>query len=301
MAIILISGGTGLIGKAITKHLLFLGHEVRVLSRNPQSKDGVKAFFWNVEKQEIDEAAFVGVEHIIHLAGSVIADKRWTDERKKDILNSRVNSINLICSVIKKNNIKLKSFVGASAVGIYGMETSETIYMESQIGKDDFLTATCIAWEASYNQIEQFSGKMANIRVGVVLSKEGGALKKMLPIFKLGLGSAIGNGKQYMPWIHIEDLALVFCEGLFNSKISGTYNAVAPQYITNLYFSKQLALSLNKPFIMPHVPSFLLKLMYGEMANIVLQGSRVSCKKLTDSGFVFKFPDLEGALKNLIN
>ena len=301
MAIILISGGTGLIGKAITKHLLFLGHEVRVLSRNPQSSGGVKAFFWNVEKQEIDEAAFVGVEHIIHLAGSGIADKRWTDERKNDILNSRVNSINLICSVIKKNNIKLKSCVGASAVGIYGMETSETIYMESQIGKDDFLTTTCIAWEASYKQIEQFSSKMAIIRVGVVLSKEGGALKKMLPIFKLGLGSAIGNGKQYMPWIHIEDLALVFCEGLFNSKISGTYNAVTPQHITNLYFSKQLALSLNKPFIMPHVPSFLLKLMYGEMAKVVLQGSRVSDKKLTDSGFVFKFPDLEAALKNLMS
>lgn len=301
MAIILISGGTGLIGKVITKHLLFLGHEVRVLSRNPQSSDGVKAFFWNVEKQEIDEAAFVGVEHIIHLAGSGIADKRWTDERKKDVLNSRVKSLNLICSVIKRNNIKLKSFVGASAVGIYGMETSETIYMESQIGKDDFLTTTCIAWEASYKQIEQFSSKMAIIRVGVVLSKEGGALKKMLPIFKLGLGSAIGNGKQYMPWIHIEDLALVFCEGLFNSKISGTYNAVAPQHITNLYFSKQLALSLNKPFFMPHVPSFLLKLMYGEMAKVVLQGSRVSCKKLKDSGFVFKFPDLEGALKNLMN
>ena len=276
------------------------GHEVRILSRNPQSSSSIKSFYWNVEKNEIDEKAFDGVEHIVHLAGSGIADHRWTNKRKQDIIDSRVNSMRLITEVVKRKNIQLKSFVGASAVGIYGMTTSEKIFTETEKGKDDFLSQTCIQWENAYQDIQTLSNKNCIIRIGVVLSKDGGALKRLLPLFNLGLGSAVGSGKQYMPWIHLNDLVSVFYEALFNSNYKGIYNAVSTEETTNQSFSKQLAKSLSKPFFLPNVPSFILKLVFGEMANVLLEGSRVSNQKIINSGFQFKFPILSSALQNII-
>lgn len=301
MAIILISGGTGLVGKALTKRLMTEGHEVRILSRNPQSSSQLKSFYWNVEKNEINEKAFEGVEHIVHLAGSGIADKRWTDTRKQDIIDSRVNSMKLITDVVKKKNIQLKSFVGASAIGIYGMTTSDKIFTETDKGAHDFLTQSCSQWENSYQQIQILSAKNCIIRIGVVLSKDGGALKRLLPLFQLGLGSAVGSGKQYMPWIHINDLVSVFYEALFNSNFSGIYNAVSSEETTNQSFSKQLAKSLSKPFFLPNVPAFALKLVFGEMGNVLLEGSRVSNQKLIHNGFQFQFASLSKALMDIVS
>ena len=300
MAIILITGGSGLVGKALTKRLILEGHEVRILSRYPKSTDRIKSFFWNVEKNEIDEKAFEGVEHIVHLAGSGIADKRWTNDRKQDIIDSRVNSMKLITDVVKKKNIKLKSFVGASAIGIYGMTTSEKIFSEIDNGTDDFLSFSCAQWENSYNEIQSLSEKSCILRIGVVLSKDGGALKKLLPLFQLGLGSAVGSGKQYMPWIHIEDLVSVFHEALFNSNYNGIYNAVSSEKTTSDSFSKQLAKSLSKPFFLPRVPAFVLKLLFGEMANVLLEGSPISNKKLIHAGFQLKYPTLSEALQEIV-
>lgn len=299
MAIILITGGSGLVGKALTKRLILEGHEVRILSRYPKSTDRIKSFFWNVEKQEIDEKAFEDVEHIVHLAGSGIADKRWTIERKKDIIDSRVNSMQLITDNVKRKKIQLKSFVGASAIGIYGMTTSEKIFSETDIGADDFLSYSCTQWENSYKEIQSFSEKTCIIRIGVVLSKDGGALKRLLPLFQLGLGSAVGSGKQYMPWIFIDDLVAVFYEALFNQKFSGIYNAVSSEHIKNQQFSKHLAKNLSKPFFLPNVPAFILKLLFGEMANVLLEGSRVSNQKLIYEGFEFKYSTLSDALKKI--
>ncbi len=300
MAVILISGGTGLVGKALTKRLIIEGHDIRILSRNPQSSSQLKSFYWNVEKNEIDEKAFEGVEHIVHLAGSGIADKRWTNARKQDIIDSRVNSMKLITDVVKKKNIKLKSFVGASAIGIYGMTTSEKIFSEIDNGMDDFLTQSCTKWENSYQQIQTLSSKNCIIRIGVVLSKDGGALKKLLPLFQLGLGSAVGSGKQYMPWIHIEDLVSVFHEALFNSNYNGIYNAVSSEKTTSDSFSKQLAKSLSKPFFLPRVPAFVLKLLFGEMANVLLEGSLISNQKLIHAGFQLKYPAISEALQEIV-
>jgi uncharacterized protein (TIGR01777 family) len=297
MAIILITGGSGLVGKDLTKRLILEGHEVRILSRYPKSTDRIKSFFWNVEKQEIDEKAFEDVEHIVHLAGSGIADKRWTIERKKDIIDSRVNSMKLITDTVKRKKIQLKSFVGASAIGIYGMTTSEKIFSETDSGADDFLSSSCTQWENSYKEIQSFSEKTCIIRIGVVLSKDGGVLKRLLPLFQLGLGSAVGSGKQYMPWIFIDDLVAVFYEALFNQKFSGIYNAVSSEHITNQQFSKHLAKNISKPFFLPNVPAFLLKLLFGEMANVLLEGSRVSNQKLIYEGFEFKYSTLSDALK----
>jgi uncharacterized protein (TIGR01777 family) len=299
MAIVLISGGTGLVGKALTKKLISDGHEVRILSRNPQSSATIKSYYWNVEQNKIDETAFDNVQHIVHLAGSGIADKRWTKARKKDIINSRVNSIALITSVLKKKNIQLQSFVGASAIGIYGMVTSQHLFTEEDKGEMDFLTDSCQQWEKSYDAIKTISSKKSIIRIGVVLSNKGGALKKLIPIFNLGLGSPVGSGKQYMPWIHLTDLVNIFNDALFNPTYNGVYNAVAPEHITNTTFSKQLAKSLSKPYFLPNVPSIMLKVIFGSMANVLLKGSRISDKKLKDTGFVFTFPLIEGALNEI--
>ena len=301
MAVILISGGTGLVGKALTKHLISEGHEVRILSRQPQSSSLIKSFYWNVEKNEIDEKAFDGVEHIVHLAGSGIADKRWTDARKQDIIDSRVNSMKLISGVVSKKNIQLKSFVGASAIGIYGMTTSEKVFTETDKGADDFLTESCTQWENSYHAIQTLSNKNCIVRIGVVLSKDGGALKRLLPLFKLGLGSAVGSGKQYMPWIHIDDLASIFNEALFNPNYNGIYNAVSIKQATNYSFSNQLAKSLSKPFFLPNIPAFMLKLVFGEMANVLLEGSRVSNQKLMKAGFQLKYPSLSETLREIVS
>lgn len=298
MAKILITGGTGLIGNALCKKLIENGHEVSILTRNLIKSNTIKYFLWDVNKSTIDEKAFDGVEHIIHLAGSGIAEKKWTDERKKDIINSRVNSSKLILSVLQKRNIQLKSFVGASAIGIYGMTTSEKIFTENDLGPSDFLSETCMSWENSYSDFDTVSERQCIVRISVVIAKEGGALKKLLPIFKFGLGSGIGTGKQYMPWIHIDDLVSVFYETLFNHSYQGIYNAVATEHVTNNSFSKQLAKSLKKPFFMPLIPAFIIKLMYGEMANVILEGSRVSNGRLMRKGFIFKYPDLKNALLN---
>jgi len=301
MAIVLISGGTGLVGKVLTERLLSLGHEVRLLFRNPKNTTSIKSYYWNIETQEIDEHAFDGVEHIVHLAGSGIADKKWTKERKEEIISSRVKSMQLITSVVKKQKLTLKSFVGASAIGIYGMTSVDKLFTESDVGEDCFLTQSCIEWEKSYSEIQTLSLKSSVIRIGVVLSEQGGALKKLIPLFRLGLGSAVGSGKQYMPWIHVQDLASIFTECIFNSNYSGVYNAVSPEETTNNQFSKAIAKSLSKPYFFPNVPAFILKIVFGEMANILLEGSRVSNEKLIKQGFKFKFKTLPDALNDLLS
>ena len=180
------------------------------------------------------------------------------------------------------------------------MTTSEKIFSEIDNGTDDFLTQSCTKWENSYQQIQTLSSKNCIIRIGVVLSKDGGALKKLLPLFQLGLGSAVGSGKQYMPWIHIEDLVSVFHEALFNSNYNGIYNAVSSEKTTSDFFSKQLAKSLSKPFFLPRVPAFVLKLLFGEMANVLLEGSPISNQKLIHAGFQLKYPAISEALQEIV-
>lgn len=297
MATILITGGTGLIGKALSESLTEQGHHVRILSRTPRAGAKIPEFYWNVEKQEIDGKAFDGVEHIVHLAGIGVADKRWTEKRKQEIISSRVDSMKLMTDTVKQKGLHLKSFTGASAIGIYGMGVSEQIFSEDDRGQEDFLWKTCELWERSYDQIKALSDKTCILRIGVVLSEKGGALKRLLPIFKAGLGSPIGNGKQYMPWIHLDDMVALIVESLFNPAVEGVYNAVATEHITNAYFSKSIARTLSKPYFMPAVPAFAMKLLYGEMANVLLRGVRASNQKLLNTGFRFRFPELKPALE----
>jgi uncharacterized protein len=299
MATILITGISGLVGTALTKHLQAKGHTIKGLSRKAGVVNGVSFYKWNVETNEIDENAFTAVDHIVHLAGAGIADKAWTEKRKQEIIESRTQSTKLISDTLQRLGIRLNSFVGASAIGAYGLKTSEHIYTENERETDDFFGKTCLLWEESYAPIIASGVRTVITRIGVVLSPLNGAYVKMKKPFVFGFGSALGTGKQYMPFIHIEDVVGSIEKALFDTQMQGTYNIVASEHVTNKAFSKALAQSIRKPFFLPSVPSFVLKLILGEMYQMITEGSRVNNAKLISSGYALKFPTLEPALKQL--
>ncbi|MDB2384994.1 TIGR01777 family oxidoreductase [Polaribacter sp.] len=291
MSKILITGGTGLVGKRLTTLLLEKQHDVVILSRNPKKKNEYK---WDISKNYIDEDAFINVDYIIHLAGAGVANKRWTDKRKQLIIDSRVQTANLLFKKIKENQIDLKGFISASGSNYYGAKTSEKIYTEDDNSGNDFLGKVCVAWENAALQFEQLGIPVTILRTGVVLSQKGGALQKMItPVI-----SPLGSGEQYMPWIHIDDLCEMYAHCV-TQNCADIYNAVAPDFNTNKEFSKKLAKAVKRPFLPIKVPAFILKIILGELAVILLEGSRLSSKKIEKKGYVFQFNSLEKALANL--
>lgn len=300
MQTVLITGASGLIGNHLTTLLKQHGYNVIHLSRSVPKNTNNKTYLWNVKKGTIDDNAIAHADYIINLAGTGIADKRWSEQRKREILSSRTESIQLLAESIQRTNKKTKAFISVSAVGFYGAITSEKIYNEGDSLGSDFLGKTCYLWEKETAQIENSGIRTVIFRLGVVLSNDGGALQKMLPPIKSGFGSALGNGKQYMPWIHIADVCQLFLMAIEDNKMNGTYNAVAPEHITNKEFMNTIARTLHKPFFFPNVPAFVLKVLFGEMSVILLNGSRVSSGKIEKTGFSFKFRKLEDSLKNLL-
>ena len=260
----------------------------------------ISYYKWDIENHFIDEKAILEADFIINLAGENIADKRWTAERKLAIVESRTQTIQLIYSVLQKNNKKLDAFVSASGIGIYGAYTSNNIFTEDSPLADDFLGSTCQKWEAAADFIADLHIRTVKIRTGLVLGKDDGFLKKLTPIFKLRLGSAIGSGKQYMPWIHINDLCAIYLKAIEDKEMSGAYNAAVKDGTTNALFSKALAKVYGYTIWLPNVPAFLLKLIMGEMSKIVLTGQRVSSDKIEKTGFEFRFNKLERALKDCL-
>lgn len=297
---VLIAGASGLVGSKLSDYLNKCGFEICHLSLNNISSN-YKTYLWNPSKNQIDLDAIENADVIINLSGAGIANKRWTKERKQEIIDSRVNSTLLISGAIKQSNKKPKLFISASGVGFYGMITSNKIFTEEDKPYNDFLGNTCVEWENAAKEIEKQNIRTVIFRISTVLSNKGGALKKLSVPFKFGLGAVLGNGKQYMPWIHIDDLCSMFKLAIENEKIKCTYNAAAPEHITNKEFSKTLSKTLKKPFWLPSVSSFILKLFLGEMADMILKGSRVSSQKIISEGFSFKFAHLNDALENLIN
>jgi hypothetical protein len=293
---ILVTGGTGFIGTSLCKLLRDKGYTVLILSRNKVDKPNT--YHWNLEDQYIDTEAIVRANYIIHLAGAGIADKRWSKERKRILIDSRVKSANHLFEKVKELNPNLKGFISASAVGYYGATTSTKIYKENDAPGNDFVSVICKAWEKATNQFRDLNIRTVILRTGVVFSNKGGALEKLRKPIKLGVGAALGSGKQYMPWIHIDDLCNMYVEALENSEIKGIYNAVAPEHITNKSLTKIIAKKLKKPLWLPNIPAFVLKLILGEMAVILLEGSRVSSEKITSTGFKFRYPKINDALDN---
>jgi hypothetical protein len=294
MASILVTGGTGFIGRALFDLLRTKGHTVLILSRTKTDKPNT--FYWNLAERYIDPAAIINTDYIIHLAGEGIADKRWTQQRKKDLINSRVKTANLLFEKVKELNPNLKGFIAASGIGYYGATTSEKIYEENDAAGEDFISEICKVWEKASLKFDAINIRTVIFRTGVVLAKEGGALEKLSQPIKLGVGAPIGSGEQYIPWIHLEDLCNMYLFAIENEEIKGIFNAVAPEHLTNKSLTKIIAEKLKKPLWLPNIPAFMMKLILGKMAVIILEGSRVSSEKIMATGFQFKYPTLNEAL-----
>ncbi len=295
----LITGGSGFLGRLITKKLIARGWEVAHLSRKEDLNQQVKSYGWNPVAGFINEKALEGVAGIIHLAGCPVVEKRWTKERKQEIIDSRVKSAELLIQSIQRSGINPSVFVGASATGYYGSSTKQ-VFLETDKPGNDFLASTCVEWEKPYASVAEQGIRTAIVRVGVVLGRGSGALEKMTKLTQLGLASAVGDGKQMIPWIHEEDVSEIFVRVLEQKSMSGIYNAVAPYQVSNLELSKALARAMNKPFFMPAVPAFVLRAIFGEMASAFLDGANVSCRKIQDNGYNFRYPVCADAIRNLV-
>lgn len=299
MATVLISGGTGLIGKHLSNSLRERGYQVAILSRSGKKDLQNLHFTWDINKGEIDQEAIARADYIIHLAGVSVGDKRWTNSRKQQIIESRIKSGALIFDEVKKQNKDLKAFISASAIGYYGTLTSEKVFIETDPPANDFLGQTCKQWEDVADKFSATGIRTVKIRIGVVLSERGGALSKMAMPVKYRFGSALGSGKQYIPWIHMDDLLEIYIKAIEDLEMKGAYNAVAPEHITNKEFTQTISSILKRRLWFPKIPAFVLKILYGQKSAIILKGSRVSSQKIHDAGYKFLHPGLEGALKHL--
>jgi len=298
---ILITGGTGLVGKRLSKLLLQKGYHIAFLSRNGGvTTEGINKFEWNLKTKTIDKAAIDWCDSIINLAGSNVGEGRWTKNRKKEIYDSRIESVKLLLKSCELYNKKLTTFVSASAIGIYGFNDSDEFFDENSDFANDFLAKVTKDWEAEMDKFTKQTERIIKLRIGVVLAKEGGALPKIIKPIQMCAGAPLGNGNQMMSWIHINDLCKLFIESLENETYTGAYNAVAPIPVSNKEFTKSVAKLLNKPLFLPNVPSFVLKTLLGEMSLIAIKGSNVSAQKLMNQGFNFDFENHESALKDIL-
>lgn len=301
MAKILITGGTGLVGSALTKLLLAKGYEVAFLSRSARILPKIQVYQWDIHKGTIDARALQGVEAIVHLAGENVGEGTWSPQRKQQILDSRVLSTRLLANTLRNTTHQVKTFVAASAVGIYGMNTGAQLLTEdSPTTEQDFLSKVTTLWEREIDEIDLTGIRTVRIRIGVVLSRRGGALAKMATPVRMFVGAALGTGQQYISWIHEADLANIFLYAIENAGMSGIYNGVASEPVTNENLTKAIGSALGRPILPINVPPFVLKAALGEMAAIVLGGNRLSNEKIKKTGFQFQFDNIEAALKDLL-
>jgi uncharacterized protein (TIGR01777 family) len=293
---ILITGGSGLVGRALSKLLSGQGYEVSWLSRRAGTEGAIRIFAWHYPDGYCDPAALDGVHAIVHLAGAGIADQRWTRARKSEIVQSRVATAQLLFDTAQKLGKWPATFVTAGGINYYGTNTGAGAHTEADPPGTDFLAQCCVNWEAAAHTFSQHS-RVVILRTGVVLAAGGGALPKMAAPVKWGLGAALGTGRQYVPWIHIDDLCAMYLHAITHANVAGAYNAVAPQHCTNMALTKAIAHVLGKPLWLPPVPGFVLRMALGEMSALVLEGSMASAKRIQDTGFRFAYPDLEEALR----
>lgn len=295
---ILITGPSGLIGTRLTEQLLQKGYQVWHLSRN--KKKGIPSFTWDVENGIMDTKALEGVDAIVHLAGAGVADKRWTESRKKEILESRTKSSALLYKTLAGANHSVKSVISASAIGYYGFGFGEEVFKEDSRSGNDYLAQVTKQWEESVDTISSLNLRVVKLRIGIVLSNKGGALVEMARPIRWGIGAALGNGKQYLSWIHLDDVCAMFIKAVEDETMQGAYNAVSGDWVTNKVLTQRIAKVLKKPLLLPNVPTFVMKILIGEMAVIVINGSKISADKIKETGFVFRYSNLEKALESLM-
>ncbi|WP_299113021.1 TIGR01777 family oxidoreductase [uncultured Winogradskyella sp.] len=298
---VLITGATGLIGQEIVKQCHAQGINVHYLTTSKSklsTTDHYKGFYWNPNTSEIDHTCFEGVSAIINLVGASIS-KRWTDNYKKEILESRTQTAQLLQDTIKTHDYKIDYVVSASAIGIY--PTSLTNYYEENHTEisSSFLGEVVEQWEAVVENFKALGCKVAKIRIGLVLAKDGGALPEIVKPIKFGAGAAFGSGKQWQSWIHITDLASLFMYAL-QYQLEGIYNGVAPNAVSNQELTKLAASILKRPLILPNIPKLAMKLVLGKMHILLFESQRVSSQKIENKGFNFKYANLRPALEDLL-
>ena len=305
MQTILITGGTGMVGQSLTNFLLAKGYQVIVLTR--QKKQSSRAHFsfaqWDLNKSWIDPAAIAAADYIIHLAGEGVADKRWTAARKKAILDSRVNSSALLVKALKENPNKVKAIVAASAIGWYGPDnekSKQSGFVETDVVDSSFLGDTCRQWEESMHPVKALGIRLVTIRIGIVFNKMGGALAEFMKPAKLGAAAILGDGQQMVSWIHQQDLNRLMLFALEQEQVEGVYNAVAPDPVNNAILTKAIASRFYTWAIPFNVPSFILKVMLGEMSVEVLKSAKVSASKIIAAGFKFDYASMDEALDDLL-
>lgn len=300
---IIITGATGSIGRNLVQQLTARGDQVIVFSRNPEIAEvklpQVKKFFkWDYERVDAMMLELHGVDAVVHLAGANLGAKRWSDEYKKLAYDSRIISTGNLVEAIKLAAQKPKAFICSSAVGFYGNRYDDVLIENSLAGKD-FLAKLCNDWEKESERVERFGVRRVSIRTGLVLMNDEGVLKQMLLPFKLFIGGPLGNGKQWFPWIHIDDIVGVYLHAIDNDNLTGTVNAASSGIVRMNEFAKTLSKVLNRPSIFP-VPKFLMKIVAGEVADYAVMSQRVSVEKILNSGYEFKFENLEETLRNLL-
>lgn len=306
MANILITGGTGMVGRALTQVLIANGHEVAILTRNPTSSNhpNISYYQWDIPNGTIDPQAIGQADHIIHLAGAGVADKRWNKARKKEILDSRVQSGELLVHALKTIPNKVQSLVSASGIGWYGPDTAKNLdkgFMEDAPADKDFLGETCRLWEKAITPVEALGKKLVIFRFGIVLSNDGGAMIEFKKPVKFGIATILGSGKQIISWIHIKDLCNLLVQAMEDAAFSGIYNAVAPETVTNKAFMLTLAKKMKGSFFLPiYIPAFFLKLVLGEMSVEVLKSAKVNSFKIQSAGFKHAYPTVDQALEELV-
>jgi uncharacterized protein (TIGR01777 family) len=309
MSTILITGGSGMVGTRLTEMLIGQGHEVIILSRNPLPADllpkAVSQAKWDVNKKWIDPQAFAAADHIIHLAGAGVADKRWNKKRKAEILSSRSETGALLVHAMQTIPNKIKTVVSASAIGWYGADTSRTPklgFTEEAPSDTEFLGETCRIWEQNIQGVTESGKRLVILRIGIVLSNSGGALLEFKKPIRLGFAAILGNGKQYISWIHIDDLCGMFIKAMDDQSMHGVYNAVAPEIVTNKILTIALARSMKNSFFIPiHVPAFLLRWILGEMSIEILKSARINSYKIQSTGFHYRYPTMAEAIQQLIH
>ena len=307
MPTVLITGGTGFIGSTLTRALIEKNYSVIILTRSPENRiafsPGISYAGWDIVNQIIDKEAIANADHIIHLAGTGVADKRWTKKRKQEIVDSRVRSSLLLVEGLKTIPNKVKTVVSISGIGWYGPDPlipNPQPFQEDAPAHNDFLGNTCRLWEQSIVPATQSGARLVKLRTGIVLSREGGALPQFKKPLRFGIAAILGNGKQMISWIQKDDLVNMFITAIENEKLNGVYNAVAPQPVSNRELTEHLARSRGKFFIRIRVPSFLLRLFLGEMSIEVLKSATVSAEKIKATGFVFNYPTIGDAIGMVI-
>jgi uncharacterized protein len=308
MATVLITGGSGLVGSALSKLLAQKGYHVIIAGRSSHNEknksENISYAVWNIENQTVEEDAIKRADYIVHLAGAGVADKRWSGKRKKEIVESRTKSSALIVKALQTIPNKIKAVVSASAIGWYGPDLlmpNLKPFIETDNADDSFLGETCRLWEESVEPLTAMGKRLIKLRTGIVLSNDGGALAEFKKPVKLGVAGILGNGKQVLSWIHIDDLCRIYADTIANENLCGVYNAVAPNPVDNKTLTLELAKQMKgKFFVSMHVPAFVLKIMLGELSIEVLKSATVSALKIRNAGFQFLFPTIESALKDLV-